>query len=143
MRLIVISLFLIPLIASAKDPRIDCHQLAITQTDLTVCSGSKLKDADDELNRVYQAIRSKYAKNPEFLRKLKSAQLAWIKFRDAEMDALFPVDDPYYYGSVKSMCQADWLRKITEQRIIELKRWLEPIEEGDMCGGSIGHYDYE
>jgi uncharacterized protein YecT (DUF1311 family) len=143
MRLLTIPLLFIPLIVSAGEARIDCYQSASTQTDLTVCSGSKLKDADDGLNRIYQAIRIKYAKNPEFLRKLKSAQLAWIKFRDAEMDALFPVEDPYYYGSVMPMCQADWLRKITEQRITELKRWLEPVEEGDICSGSIGQYGNE
>ena len=143
MRLLVIPLLIFPLIASAGEARTDCNQSAITQTDLNICSRSKLKETDDELNRVYQAIRKKYAKNPEFLRKLKSAQLAWIKFRDAEMDALFPVEDPHYYGSVKPMCQADWLRKITEQRTNELKRWLEPVEEGDICSGSVGDYDNE
>lgn len=143
MRLFATSLFLLPLIAWANDPGIDCHQSAITQSDLTICSRNRLKDADEELNRVYQTIRNKYAKNPGFLRKLKSAQLAWIKFRDAEMDALFPVEDPRYYGSAKPMCQADWLRKITQQRITELKRWLEPVEEGDVCSGSIGQYDNE
>jgi uncharacterized protein len=60
MRLLVIPLLIFPLIASVGEARTDCNQSAITQTDLNICSRSKLKETDDELNRVYQAIRKKY-----------------------------------------------------------------------------------
>ena len=132
MRTIAISILFISVQAFASDPNKDCYQTAMTQTDINICSGKKLKDSDNELNRVYQEIKAKYAKNPDFLKKLKASQLAWIKFRDAEIEALFPVEEPGYYGSSMPMCRGDWMRKITNQRISELKRWLEPAKDGEM-----------
>jgi uncharacterized protein YecT (DUF1311 family) len=69
---------------------------------------------------------------------LKVAQNAWIKFRDAEMNALFPEDNKSVeYGSVFSMCWNNALTDLTKQRIKKLKVWLNGIEEGDACSGSI------
>ena len=141
MRTIVISLLFISVQAFAGDSNKDCYQTAMTQTEINICSGEKLRDSDSELNRVFQEIKSKYSNNPDFLRKLKNSQLAWIKFRDAEIEAIFPVEEPGYYGSSMQMCRGDWLRKITDQRISELKKWLEPVKDGEMCGGSINQYE--
>ena len=81
---------------------------------------------------------TEYADDRKFIEKFKAAQRAWLKFRDAEMDALFPHnDEERYYGSVYPMCSDAWLTTITKERIAQLKKWSNKVEEGDACSGSI------
>ena len=35
------------------------------------------------------------------------------------------------------MCEAIYLNELTKSRIETLKTWLEGIEEGDICSGSV------
>jgi uncharacterized protein YecT (DUF1311 family) len=117
-----------------------CMDKARTQFDMNQCAGSEFEKADKELNRLYQSILTEYADNKLFIEKLKAAQLAWIKFRDAEMEALFPIkhkDEIYIYGSAYPMCYSIWMKKITEERTAQLKKWSDKIQEGDVCAGSI------
>ena len=68
--------------------------------------------------------------------KIKAAEIAWLKYRDAEMEAIYPgTDKQYDYGSVYPMCHSMELTAITEHRTQELKLWLEPDEDG-VCNGS-------
>lgn len=139
-------LLLIPLLvcqlALAEIQHSDCDKTAKSQADINECSSEKFNDADEELNSVYKDIVKKYEKNPEFLNKLKNSQRAWLKFRDAELDALFPATEPGYYGSAKGMCVGEWLMIITAERTKQLKKWLNPIKAGDeMCSGSIGEFE--
>ena len=93
---------------------------------------------DKELNAIYQKILTEYTGDQEFIAKLKAAQRAWLKFRDAEMEALFPLQEKgYSYGSIYPMCHSIWLANLTQDRITQLKKWTEKVEEGDVCAGSI------
>jgi uncharacterized protein YecT (DUF1311 family) len=49
------------------------------------CSGSKYKQADAELNKVYQQLLSKLD-DEGHKAALKTAQLAWLKYRDTNCD---------------------------------------------------------
>jgi uncharacterized protein YecT (DUF1311 family) len=116
----------------------ECMETATTQLDLNQCASSHLKAADDELNRVYQTILSKYQDDREFLEKLDNAQRAWLTFRDAELEAKFPLGDKqYHYGSVYPMCANLFLAQWTRERVKQLREWLDGIEEGDVCAGSV------
>jgi hypothetical protein len=58
------------------------------------------------------------------------------------MEALFPIraedeNKMYLYGSVYPMCYSIWMEEITEERIAQLKKWSNKIQEGDLCAGSI------
>ncbi|WP_418263814.1 lysozyme inhibitor LprI family protein [Flavobacterium faecale] len=109
-----------------------------TQTEMNSNEYQKYVKADKELNQVYSAILKDYKENPVFISKLKLAQNLWIKFRDAEMNALFPeIDKQLNYGSVFPMCWNSHLTRLTEERIKTLKIWLTGIEEGDVCSGSV------
>jgi uncharacterized protein YecT (DUF1311 family) len=92
--------------------------------------------ADDDLNRVYRKIRKEYKSDPLFLEKLKLAQRAWIKFRDAHMEARF-TDDPAAVSSFLRDCYCWELADLTEARVKQLKLWLKGIEEGAGCSGSV------
>jgi uncharacterized protein YecT (DUF1311 family) len=128
-----------PAPAVGADPK-NCMETATTQLQRNQCASSQLKAADGELNRVYQAILKKYKNDTDFLRKLRNAQQAWLKFRDAELEAKFPLTDKRArYGSAYPMCANLFLAQRTQERIKDLRQWLDGTEEGDVCAGSV-HY---
>jgi uncharacterized protein YecT (DUF1311 family) len=94
--------------------------------------------ADVALNETYSKILKEYAKDQQFIAKLKTAQRAWLAFRDAELEALYPRDNKQAeYGTVYPMCHCSELQFLTEARIKELKRWIDGTIEGDVCAGSL------
>jgi len=93
--------------------------------------------ADAELNRVYKKILKTYKDDPLFLKKLKVAQRAWIKFRDGHMDSVYPADDKREYGSIYGECSCNDEAQVTQARVKQLKVWLKGIPEGDGCSGSV------
>ena len=111
---------------------------AQTQSEMNSDEYQKYIKADKELNQVYGQILKDYKNDPVFISKLKIAQNLWIKFRDAEMNALFPENDKQLnYGSVFPMCWNIHLTSLTKERIKTLKIWVIGIEEGDVCSGSV------
>jgi uncharacterized protein YecT (DUF1311 family) len=122
------------LIAQSKN----CIETAMTQLEMNKCAGIGYKEADAELNRVYNLIRTIYQDDTVFLSKLKNAQRTWIELRDADFELQFPhADEPGYYGSVFPTCENGFKTQITLQRVEFLKRWLVGSEEGEVCSGSI------
>lgn len=107
-----------------------------TQADMNKQAYQEFKKADDELNRVYSQVLKKYKNDKIFISKLQKAELAWIKFRDAEIEAIYPKEDKSFYGSVYPVCVNMDMTEITQQRIKELKLWLKGVQEGDVCSGS-------
>jgi uncharacterized protein YecT (DUF1311 family) len=119
-----------------------CMMLAVaatqaqTQLDLNLAACAELDAADAELNRTYQDILRHYRGETLFLAKLKTAQRAWIAFRDAELEAIYPAAEKRIeYGSMYPMCRCAVLADLTTRRTEQLKTWLD-AEEGDPCGGS-------
>jgi uncharacterized protein YecT (DUF1311 family) len=109
-----------------------------TQSEMNSTESQKYIKADKELNQVYSKILKDYKDDPVFISKLKIAQNLWIKFRDAEMNALFPeIDKQLNYGSVFPMCWSIHLTTLTKERIKNLKIWETGVEEGDVCSGSV------
>jgi uncharacterized protein YecT (DUF1311 family) len=93
--------------------------------------------AEKEINAVYQKILREYSSDKAFIKDLKAAQRLWIQFRDAEIKARYPNQTPGYYGSVYSLCVSNLKTQLTHERIKTLSVWLEGIEEGDVCSGSV------
>lgn len=109
-----------------------------TQLEMNQEADEAYKRADKELNMVYQKILKEYSEEVDFIKNLKQSQRIWIQFRDAEIDMMFPrKDDPQYYGSVFPLCWSNYMQTLTETRTKTLKLWLEGVEEGEMCSGSI------
>jgi uncharacterized protein YecT (DUF1311 family) len=111
---------------------------ASTQSGMNACAHNQAESADAELNRIYDAILTRNRGDKTFTDKLKAAQRAWLKFRDAEVKARFPEEnDPKgTYGSVYPMCISHVREELTRARTTELQKWLEGREEGDVCSGS-------
>jgi uncharacterized protein YecT (DUF1311 family) len=111
---------------------------AQSQADMNGAACRKYARADDELNRVYRQIQREYADQPEFLEKLKEAQRAWLAYRDAHVDSVFPGEDKRaVYGSVFPMCHCGEMERLTAERTRVLQRWIKGLPEGDVCAGTI------
>jgi uncharacterized protein YecT (DUF1311 family) len=120
-----------------------------TQMEMNADACSSAKKADEKMNKIYAQILKEYKNDRVFIEKIKKAQRAWLVFRDAEMEAIFPPptveDGGYYkYGSVYPMCACIWEENYTNERIKQLEKWTKGIEEGDVCSGSIKLiYEYD
>lgn len=133
--LCVLFLLALPVATSSQAPKTTsspCMQKATTQTEINACAAEDLKRADSELNQLYQQVLKKYAGDQIFIQKLRLAEEAWVKFRDAYMAALDSEVDPSSVGSVYPMCKAVEMTRITNERVQDLKRILSH-PEGDVC----------
>ncbi len=125
MKSIFISLFLI----------VSCKLFGQTQADMNDEAAQGFKTADSTLNVIYKKIQKIYADDELFLKNFKIAQRIWITFRNAELQLKYPASDGY--GSIQRMCYALYQTDLTNDRIRTLQIWLDGIEEGDACAGSV------
>jgi len=110
---------------------------AQTQGEMNNEAAADFKGADKQLNSVYQEILSDYADDEVFIASLKEAQRCWIAFRDAQLKMKFPDREPGYYGSILPLCEMMYLTELTQDRIKALQVWIDGVEEGDMCSGTV------
>jgi len=107
----------------------------MAQSEMNHCADQDAKAADAELNRVYQDLISKTKGDANATKKLRDAQRAWIAFRDAQLDALYPAQDKQReYGTIYPMCYAIVLTAMTKERTVQLRRMLQdkdPCDIGD------------
>ncbi len=110
---------------------------AQTQGEMNQDAAGEFKAADKELNAIYQQILEDYADDDVFLANLKEAQRSWIDFRDAQLKMKYPDREPGYYGSIQPVCEMTYLTELTQDRIKTLNVWIEGVEEGNQCGGTV------
>ena len=108
-----------------------------TQGDLNAQTEAEFRAADTKLNSVYQKILAEYADDEVFLANLKEAQRCWITFRDAQLKMKFPDREPGYYGSILPMCEMMYLTELTQDRLKALQVWIDGVQEGNMCAGTV------
>ena len=107
-----------------------CSKDAVSQHEMHVCANEEAIRVDNELNRVYRLLLSKVRDNPLATAKIKAAQKAWIKYRDAYIEAMYPAKDKQAeYGSIFPM-EVDLLgAKLTHQQIGALKDLLKEYDD--------------
>ncbi len=107
-------------------------------SDLTTCACQATEKADKELNKWYQETLKQYEDNAGIIKRLKEAQRAWIKFRDAYIESIYPNNFEDYppAGTAMPMCLCDVQTSLINQRIQQLKNILE-IPEYDVCTPDI------
>lgn len=122
----IIFLALAPLSASAQNSRqyLDCSHNAQTQA-VNACADQELKRVETELNGTYHALMAETAQQAEAAAKIKSAQKAWLVFRDAYLEAMYPdADKQSEYGSLYPMQVALLRAKLSRQQTAALKDLL-------------------
>jgi uncharacterized protein YecT (DUF1311 family) len=110
-----------------KTPLERCLDTAMTQLAINQCASDELKSADAELNATYQKLLAAVKGQQLALQKIQAAERAWIAYRDAYLDAMFPEPDKQAnYGSIfpssfnlaragLTRKQTDALREMIEQ----------------------------
>ena len=93
---------------------------AQTQTDMNICWGNEYKKADAALNQTYQKLAAML--NDDEKVQLKTAENAWLKYRDANCDF---VADQYKGGTMRPMIAAICLTDVTNNRTAELKSQIK------------------
>ena len=114
-----------------------CNGKAKAQMEMNACASDEAARVDAALNDVYRKLLSKAASPPEAAAKIKAAERAWIAYRDAYMDAMYPAKDKQAeYGSIYPM-EADLLRaKLTERQVTALKELLQQYGGAEHSGTS-------
>lgn len=109
----------------------------MAQSEINACASEEAKHAQAEMDRVLTAVVSKRSGDSTFVRKLKAAQSAWLKYRDAELDARFPSDSPSAdYGSIYPTCWRLEYARLFQLRTRALREWMTGGDSQDMCNGS-------
>jgi uncharacterized protein YecT (DUF1311 family) len=116
----------LPSLAQDSAQYLACNGKAKTQMEMTACAREEAARVDAELNEVYRKILARVGKQEEPVAKIKAAERAWIAYRDAYMEAMYPAKDKQAeYGTIYPM-EADLLRaKLTQRQITALKELLE------------------
>lgn len=95
---------------------------ARTQLEMNECADREYRKADAELNRVYQQLMRASGGSDA---RLKTAQLAWIKFRDAECDYKAAFNEG---GSMQPMTYSFCLADVTKARTRQLRDSLKELQ---------------
>jgi uncharacterized protein YecT (DUF1311 family) len=98
-----------------------CNDEAKTQVAMNACASDEAARADTELNDGYCTLLQKTS-DTTVATKIKVAERAWITYRDAYIDAMYPAEKKQAeYGSVYPM-EVDLLRaKLTRIQITALQ----------------------
>jgi len=103
-----------------------------TQQGMNEAADQRLKTAEAEMSKVLDSLLKEAIGKPGSVAKLNKAQSAWSAYRDAQIAAMWPSDDPDLYGSVHPMCVASLKTRLTEARSAELREMLTFID-GESC----------
>jgi uncharacterized protein YecT (DUF1311 family) len=103
-----------------------CNEKANTQAEMNVCANEEAIRVDAELNSVYRTLLSKAGSQPEAIVKIQNAEKAWIAYRNAYIEAMYPAKNKRAeYGTIYPM-EVDLLyAKLTRQQVAALKDLLE------------------
>ena len=114
-----------------------CNKKAKTQAEMNVCASDEAGRVDTELNEVYRKLLSQAGSQEDAVAKIKAAERAWIAYRDAYVDAMYPAKDKQAeYGSVYPM-EANLVRaKLTQRQVTALKELLQQYSGDEQSGTS-------
>jgi uncharacterized protein YecT (DUF1311 family) len=93
---------------------------------MNTCASEEATRVDNELNRIYKLLLSKVADDPIATVKIKAAEKAWIGYRDAYLEAMYPAEDKQAeYGSIYPMEAALAAARITREQAGALRELLK------------------
>lgn len=106
-----------------------CTEGAKAQPELNACAAAEAERTDAELNRVYRQLLAAVADDKAATAKIKLAEQAWIAYRDAYLEAMYPAEDKQAeYGSIYLMDVNLLAAKLTRQQIMAVEALLKNNE---------------
>ncbi len=103
------------------------------QLEMNKCAYESFQKADKELNKVYNELRAKNKKDKLYLNHLKASQKLWLKFLDAELNAVYTCEDEnkqMCFGSMYPLMFNSTKTELTQDRTKQLKRYLKNSPTG-------------
>jgi len=98
------------------------------------CARDEAVRADADLDRVLHVLLIEAAKEPFGAEKVRAAQTAWLTYRDAYIEAIYPARDKQVYGSIYPT-ERDRLRsKLTTRQVEGLQQMLDHYTGADQPG---------
>ena len=121
----------LPVILLAGHPAMDCD-IAMTQADMNQCAYAEYKVADRRLNEAWIAAADRAkatdkrardnGREAGYFAKLREAQRAWIKSRDAHCDV---EADQFRGGSIVPLIHSTCKTELTRERTKQLADYVE------------------
>lgn len=106
-----------------------------SQAELNACAADERAAADAELNATWRQVLGQLKANPLATEKLRTAQRQWIKLRDMDLDAMFPLEPGQQayvtYGSMYPMQLHSATARMTRERTRYLRQSFLHTEPGD------------
>lgn len=105
-----------------------------TQLEINHCAGEAFSQADKQLNQTWKTLLDHFKADQNKINQLRVAQRAWLAFRDAEVEALFPCEDEnkrVCWGSMYPTHYNYAMEQLTQARIQTLKTHLDTGEGGE------------
>lgn len=118
-----LTLLSVGLFATAQASATNACDNAYTQADINKCTATELSVEDGKLNRSYSDLQRLLNANEK--KQLKTAQLAWIDFRDKACK--FSARS-FSGGSAYSMANNGCLTTYTQQRRVQLEEEIKNIK---------------
>jgi uncharacterized protein YecT (DUF1311 family) len=103
-----------------------------TQAGMNETAARRLGAAETAMKQSLDALVKRAGARAVPIAKLREAQTAWERYRDAQLGVRWPSPDAASYGSVFPMCFASAKAELTEARLRELRSMLDR-HEGDAC----------
>ena len=126
----VLALSAIPAFAQDSAAYQACNEKAKTQIDMNACAGQEADRADAKLNTAYRQLLSKAASEQNAVPKIKTAERAWISYRDAYLEAMYPATDKQLqYGSMYGMDLALLRARLTGQHLSDVQDLLKQYSD--------------
>jgi len=115
------TLFLFALAtACAPALALDCKN-AMSTPEINECAAAEQKAVESKLNQVYRRVIKSLETNKDSAAakdKLVLAQRAWVKFREADCDAVY---ENWAGGTIRTVMYIGCMRQHAEQRIKDLE----------------------
>jgi len=98
--------------ASYSEEAVDCDN-AISTLEINYCAGLELGRAEDEMNAYLQASFKHNSYDPELVKAMKDAQLAWQGYVDSHCDSVYI---QWREGTIRGVMGLTCQTQLTKQR---------------------------
>ena len=107
-----------------------CSDRAETQARMNMCASEEAARVEAKLNDIYRKLLSQAGGREGAVAKIRTAETAWIAYRDAYMEAMYPARNKQAeYGSMYPM-ESNLLRaKLTQRQVIALGDLLQQYDQ--------------
>lgn len=126
LKLLSFTISLVCVFVASSAHALNC-ETAIATPDVSECAKQEQMVVEEKLNRVYQKALKHLneldaEQDSKSKQKLIQAQRTWVKFRDADCDAMYT---QYEGGTIRSIVYIDCMQKHAERRVEDLEAIYE------------------